>query len=43
MVPNEFKLKASDGAEIYVYEWLPDDSGEIIGLVQLAHEMAEYA
>ena len=43
MKSDEFKLKAADGAEIHVYEWLPDDSGEIIGLVQLAHGMAEHA
>lgn len=43
MKSNKFKLKAVDGAEIHVYEWLPDDSGEIIGLVQLAHGMAEHA
>jgi alpha-beta hydrolase superfamily lysophospholipase len=43
MKSKEFKLKATDGAEIHVYEWLPDDSGKIIGLVQIAHGMAEHA
>jgi len=43
MKSNEFKLKATDGAEIHVYEWLPDDSGKIIGLVQIAHGMAEHS
>ncbi len=43
MNSNEFKLETIDGAKIHVYEWLPDDSGEIIGLVQLAHGMAEHA
>ena len=43
MKSNEFKLKVSDGSEIHVYEWLPDDSGKIIGLVQIAHGMAEHA
>ena len=43
MKSNEFKLETNDGTKIHVYEWLPDDSGEIIGLVQLAHGMAEHA
>jgi alpha-beta hydrolase superfamily lysophospholipase len=43
MKSTEFKLKAADGAEIHVYEWLPDDSERITGLVQLAHGMAEHA
>ena len=40
---NEFKLKDADGNEIHVYEWLPDDSGKIKGLVQIAHGMAEHS
>jgi alpha-beta hydrolase superfamily lysophospholipase len=43
MKSNEFKLETTDGDQIHVYEWLPDDSGEIKGLVQLAHGMAEHA
>jgi alpha-beta hydrolase superfamily lysophospholipase len=43
MKSTEFKLKASDGAEIHVYEWLPDDAGKIKGSVQIAHGMAEHS
>jgi alpha-beta hydrolase superfamily lysophospholipase len=43
MKSGEFKLKAADGTVIHVYEWLPDDSEKIIGLILLAHGMAEHA
>ncbi len=43
MKSNEFKLKASDGTEIHVYEWLPDDNVKISGVFQISHGMAEHA
>lgn len=43
MKSNEFKLATSDGLEVHVYEWLPDDSSKIRASVQIAHGMAEHA
>jgi|WetSurMetagenome_2_1015567.scaffolds.fasta_scaffold00835_4 alpha-beta hydrolase superfamily lysophospholipase len=43
MKSNEFKLKVTDGADIHVYEWLPDDDDKIIGVVQIAHGMADHS
>ena len=43
MKSNEYKLETINGAKIHVYEWLPDDSIEIKGVLQIAHGMAEHA
>jgi alpha-beta hydrolase superfamily lysophospholipase len=41
MKSSGFNLHAADGSEFHVYEWLPD-SGEIAGILQIAHGMAEH-
>ncbi|MCG8572894.1 MAG: alpha/beta hydrolase [Spirochaetes bacterium] len=38
-----FTFTASDGQEIYVYQWHPADSSKIKGMVQIVHGMAEHA
>lgn len=38
----EYKLKTSEEQEIQVYEWLPDNDADIVGLLQIAHGMAEH-
>lgn len=43
MKSTEYKLKSSDGTEIQIYEWLPDNSENLKGIVQIAHGMAEHA
>jgi alpha-beta hydrolase superfamily lysophospholipase len=40
MIEETLKFKASDGQEIYAYNWCPED-GDIKGIVQIAHGMAE--
>ena len=41
MLESTFTLKATDGTEVFVYEWLPE--GEPRGVVQVAHGLAEHA
>jgi alpha-beta hydrolase superfamily lysophospholipase len=43
MITNEFKLEVSDGTEVHVFEWLPDDADPIRGVIQISHGMAEHA
>ena len=43
MNKSEYQLKAQDGKQIYVYEWLPDEPSEVKASVQIAHGMAEHA
>ena len=40
MRADSFRLKAEDGAEIFVHRWLPDDEPRAI--VQIAHGLAEH-
>ncbi|MBW1892188.1 MAG: lysophospholipase [Deltaproteobacteria bacterium] len=40
MGSKDFKLKTSDGSEIFVYKWLPENP---VAVVQIAHGMAEHA
>lgn len=42
MKSNEYKLSTTEDFEIQVYEWLPDDTSSIKGLVQIAHGLAEH-
>lgn len=41
MQSSTFTLTASDGAKIHIHRWLPD--GEVRGIVQIAHGVAEHA
>ncbi|MDF2884153.1 MAG: alpha/beta fold family hydrolase [Clostridiaceae bacterium] len=41
MVCKTFDFKDSDGVNIFVYKWIPE--GEIKGIIQIAHGMAETA
>jgi len=43
MNKSEYKLKASDGTQIHVYEWLPDEPSDVKACLQIAHGMAEHA
>ncbi|MBT3243659.1 MAG: alpha/beta hydrolase [Bacteroidetes bacterium] len=43
MQSKEFKLVSSDGINIHVYEWLPDDPHMVKAIIQIAHGMAEHA
>lgn len=40
MGSGDFKFTASDGAELFVYKWIPDNPRAV---VQIAHGMAEHA
>ncbi len=44
MVEKTFTFKASDGEEIFAYNWQPEDeNNNVKGIVQIAHGMAEAA
>lgn len=43
MKNDTFTFNTSDGVQVFVYKWLPDDSSGVKGVVQLAHGMAEHA
>ena len=43
MISKESKFNASDGVDLYFYEWLPEVGKEITGVVQISHGMAEHA
>lgn len=43
MKTTEYKFKVSDGNELQVYEWLPENSEKIEKIIQIAHGMAEHA
>ena len=40
---KNFTFKSEEGAEIYVYNWIPDSEVKVKGVVQIAHGMAETA
>lgn len=37
----DFRVTGTDGLQVYVYQWLPE--GDVVGVVQIAHGMAEHA
>ena len=41
MTTNTFYQKMEDGTEVNVMRWIPD--GDIRGIVQMSHGMAEHA
>jgi len=43
MKNDTFTFKSSDGIQIFVYKWLPDDASSVKGVIQIAHGMAEHA
>lgn len=43
MKSDTFDFKTSDGMNVFVYKWLPDDVAAVRGAVQIAHGMAEHA
>lgn len=43
MKNDTFTFNTSDGVQVFVYKWLPDDSSTVKGAVQIAHGMAEHA
>lgn len=43
MIDSNFSFKDSDGVEIFVYKWEPETENNILGVVQIAHGMAEHA
>lgn len=43
MKSDSFTFKTSDGVQIFVYKWLPDDASTVKGAVQIAHGMGEHA
>ncbi|MCX7614834.1 MAG: lysophospholipase [Clostridiales bacterium] len=42
MVNSEFDLTMSDGQNIHLYLWIPDDRSNLKGIVQIVHGAAEY-
>ena len=40
---KEYKIKTTDNQEIHIYEWIPEDKYNILGVIQIAHGMAEHA
>ena len=43
MKSDTFTFNASDGVQVFVYKWLPDDASRVKAAVQIAHGMAEHA
>lgn len=43
MKSENFTFKDKGGVEIFVYKWLPEESVQVKGVVQVAHGMAETA
>ncbi len=43
MQTHEFTFKSADQQTIHVYEFLPDNTKKITGVLQIAHGMAEHA
>lgn len=43
MKSEDFTFVSDEGTEIFVYKWLPEAKNKIIGVVQIAHGMAENA
>lgn len=43
MKSHSFTFQAADGAQIFTYQWMPEDAGVVRGIVQIAHGMAEHA
>lgn len=40
---RQYTFQDHDGIENYVHEWLPEQNGSIVGLVQIVHGMGEHA
>ena len=43
MQTKNFFMKMSDGIEISVNRWLPDNEEDIKGIIQLHHGLAEHS
>lgn len=43
MEKETFSFKTDDGIDISAYKWLPDNTSNIKGVVQISHGMAEHA
>ncbi len=43
MRSEHFIFEAEDGAEIFVYKWLPEEDKSAKAVVQISHGMAEHA
>jgi alpha-beta hydrolase superfamily lysophospholipase len=43
MIAKNTSFRAADGKEIRGYRWSPDPAGKVVGVVQIAHGMAETA
>lgn len=43
MKSEHFTFKTSDGIQVFVYKWLPDNPSAVKAAVQIAHGMAEHA
>jgi len=43
MKKDTITFNTSDGVQVFVYKWLPDDLSKVKGVVQIAHGMAEHA
>lgn len=43
MIEKNFSFKDKDGVDIFVYKWEPETSDNVLGIVQIAHGMAEHA
>lgn len=43
MKGDTFTFKTSDGVQIFVYKWLPDDASSVKAAIQIAHGMGEHA
>lgn len=43
MISDTFRIHAEDGADIFVYRWLPEEEMSPKAIVQISHGMAEHA
>ncbi len=43
MVQKDIRFISEEGTELWGYQWLPDENVPVVGVVQLAHGMAETA
>ena len=43
MKSDTITLKATDGVEIFIYTWKPDNKKDVKAVIQIAHGMAEHA
>src|SRR5690625_1276702 len=42
MIRSQFTFQTSDGVQINSYRWQPNKQTELVGIIQLAHGMAEH-